>query len=73
MVDGRSINMIIYKVTGFDEHLINYKKKLGQKCKNYPLNTEKKAEDLFKFQSKFVKDVKPQTWIDSYGNVWTKQ
>jgi len=66
------IEEVSYKVFGYDENLIAHKKKQGQKTYIIPLDTEKKAMDLFKNVSEFVKQTLPEKYVDSEGNVWQR-
>lgn len=71
-IDMRNIEELEYIVVGHDEFLKEHKKKQGQPNFVLPLNTKRTAKKLFKNQTKFVKDIKPKTFVDKEGNIWGK-
>jgi len=68
--EKKDLKEVEYQVIGYDENLINMKKKNGQKINISSMATKIKAEILFNNMSAFVRENIPEKYVDHNGNVW---
>lgn len=67
----RSIQDIKYKVIGYDKFLVNQREKQGLKIDKKPIGEVVNASDLF--SGEFEKNIKPEKYVDEFGNIYEKQ
>jgi hypothetical protein len=70
-IPGDAESGVYYKVTMWDEALIDKLKKNRTQYKKYVVGSTKTPQELL--QNPFERECAPSTYIDQHGNIWERQ